>query len=160
MSRFREQPDLPIPRNPFVNPRLNRLSKQPTGIKSGTSLAPSPRSKQQPLSTTAAQHIRRRSSSRPFQKAKEILYEANDGYRSFLLIAAAMKERNHEDESVPFAREFFSNFTWLRRCGASVGGNGVARNRKRGPQRNFAFLIPFQLRIGISGQNTLGNEGR
>ncbi len=44
-------------------------------------------------------------------------------------------------ERVPFARQFFSNFTWPRRCGASVGGNGVARNQKREAQRTFVFLL-------------------
>jgi hypothetical protein len=39
------------------------------------------------------------------QKAKEILYEGKDGNHSFLLVAAAMKERNHVDESVCHLQE-------------------------------------------------------
>jgi hypothetical protein len=35
-------------------------------------------------------------------------------------------------ERVPFARQFFSSFIWPRRCGASVGGNGVARAQEWG----------------------------
>jgi len=42
---------------------------------------------------------------RCFKKQKEILYEAKDGYHSFLLIAATMKESNHVDESVRHLRE-------------------------------------------------------
>ncbi len=39
MSRVRLHADLPIPRNLFVNPDLDRLSTEPTGLKSGASLA-------------------------------------------------------------------------------------------------------------------------
>src|ERR1700681_2131158 len=63
MSRFDCQADRPIARDPFVKPDLNRLSTQQVGLKSGTSLARSSRSKQQhrstepkgeaPMSTTA-----------------------------------------------------------------------------------------------------------
>jgi hypothetical protein len=53
----------------------------------------------------------------------------------------------------------FSNFTWPRRCGASVGGNGVVRNQKRGPLRTFCIFDPFPVEDrNLRKQKALGNQ--
>jgi hypothetical protein len=47
-------------------------------------------------------------------------------------------------ERVPFVKQSFSNFTWGRRCGASVGGNGAASDQEWGgaPSQTLNCQIP------------------
>ncbi len=89
----------------------------------------------------------------------EILSEGKDGDHSFLLIAAAMKERNHVDESVCHLQDSSFQISRGREGAVPVWVGMGCLETKSGTAANFCIFDRFPVEDrNLRKQKVLGNQ--